>query len=139
MALGGAALAIQLQQGLGVHLVTGPVGQEPGVVQEQLARSLLHHQHDAAGTGPGRGLAAHLVEPGAWLCGRSPDGSHEVGLGHAIQHRVVADAGHVRAPPLLQRGEELVLGEARIEADGGDPARQVSTRPISGKMKSRPP
>jgi len=48
-----------------------------------------------------------------------------MGLGHPIQHRVVAHPGHVGGAPLLERAEQTLLGKARIHPDGGHLAERL--------------
>src|SRR5690348_3186235 len=48
--------------------------------------------------------------PGARLHRRPPDRAPEIGLGHPIEHRVVAHPGHVGRAPLLERAEQALLG-----------------------------
>src|SRR3954447_3388990 len=106
MALRGAALPIMRQQVFSGHGGGTEAGQQPEVVEQQVVRALLDHQHDPARARPGTSLVLHLMKPQPRLGRWPPRRALEMRPGKTMESAVVAQRGDIgRAlPPSIPAG-----------------------------------
>src|SRR4051795_4538006 len=75
------------------------------------------------------GMSVHLMTPYPRLCRRPAGWALEMRGGHAVEHPVVADPGHIGRAARFEAGQQPLLGEAGVHAEHGDLAHR-SLKPI---------
>lgn len=86
------------------------------MVEQQVVRALLDHQHDPARARPGAGLVLQLVQPQPRLDRWPSRWALQIRPGQPIESAVVTQPGDIGRAARLQPGEQPLLGEAGVHA-----------------------